>query len=59
MTLFLNRNDKKWPCTYSSNKNCRSKSYSFTVGNYMENETWTIPKMELKLNVKLSENELN
>ena len=37
----------------------RSKSYSSTVGNCMENETWTIPKRELKLNVKLSENELN
>ena len=25
--------------TYSSNKNCRSKSHSSTVGNCMENET--------------------
>ena len=34
--------------TYSSNKNCRSKPHSSTVGNCMENEG------ELKLNVKLS-----
>jgi hypothetical protein len=27
--------------TYSSNKNCRSKSHSSTVGNCMENKTWT------------------
>jgi hypothetical protein len=26
--------------TYSSNKNCRSKSHSSTVGNCMENKTW-------------------
>ena len=40
---------------YSSNKNCRSKSHSSTVGNCMEIETQTIPKRELKLNVKLPE----
>ena len=43
--------------TYSSNKNCRSKSHSATVGNCKENETIyikTIPKRELKLNVKIA-----
>jgi hypothetical protein len=37
--------------TYSSNKNCRSKSHSSTVGNWMGNEPYTIPKRELKFNV--------
>jgi hypothetical protein len=58
MILFLNRNDEKWPHTRQI-KIAGQNHILSSFGNCMENETYTIPKRELKLNVKLSENELN
>jgi hypothetical protein len=46
MILFLNRNDEKWPHTRQIKIAGRNN-----ILPPMENETYTIPKMELKLNV--------
>ena len=53
--LFLNRNDEKWPHT----RQIKIAGQNSSFGNCMENETWTNLQQSIKLNVKLSENELN
>jgi hypothetical protein len=58
MILFLNRNDEKWPHTRQIKIAGRNHILP-PLGIAWKTKHGQIPRSQLKLNVKLSENELN